>query len=150
MPRRPSSQDGKDGKKSKAKPKNSEEASPPPPEDPDERLIFDAYKTAFSHVNSIVNLFNFGRVIGHIHAHRKINKSFNKQQISAETALCVDEATAVPGSIDEPVIKGKPTAKPTTKAGKSRSPSAKGKGGSPKGKKGKGTKDELATTPGII
>ena len=57
MPRRPSSQDGKDGKKSKPKQKNSDEMSPPPPEDPDERLIFDAYKTAVSHVNSIVRTF---------------------------------------------------------------------------------------------
>jgi hypothetical protein len=55
VPRRPSSQEGKDGKKSKPKPKNSDETSPPPPEDPDERLIFDAYKNAVSHVNTIVS-----------------------------------------------------------------------------------------------
>ena len=56
MPRRPSSQDGKDTKKAaKAKPK-TDEVSPPPPEDLDEKLIFDAHKAAFSHVNYIVSV----------------------------------------------------------------------------------------------
>ena len=63
--------------------------------------------------------------------------------------MYADETTAVPGSIDETAIKGKPVGKPTTKA-KSRSPSAKGKGGSAKGKKGKGAKEEPTSTPGIF
>ena len=55
VPRRPSSQDGKDNKKAaKAKPKNSDEASPPPPEDLDEKLIFDAFKAACSYVTTII------------------------------------------------------------------------------------------------
>ncbi len=56
IPRRPLSQDGKDAKKKKAK--NADDSSPPPPEDPDERLIYDAYKNAFSFVSTIVNYIN--------------------------------------------------------------------------------------------
>lgn len=54
MPRRPSSQDAKDPKKAKPKPKGTDESSPPPPEDLDEKLIYDAYKNAYSYVNTIV------------------------------------------------------------------------------------------------
>jgi hypothetical protein len=57
VPRRPTSQDGKDAKKSKPKAnKNPDEASPPPPEDLDEKLVHDAFKNANSFVNSIVNI----------------------------------------------------------------------------------------------
>ena len=107
VPRRPSSQDAKDPKKSKAKPKGNEEASPPPPEDLDEKLVFDAYKTAWAYVNGIV---------------------------SGEVAiLTADEVQNAP-VVEDP--KGK-------KASKARTPSAKKKAESPKGK-AKGKKDEPA------
>ncbi len=54
--RRAGSQE-KDKKLAKnSKSKNPEEVSPPPPEDPDEKLIFDAFKNANNHVNNIVNI----------------------------------------------------------------------------------------------
>jgi hypothetical protein len=59
VPRRPSSQD-KDKKLVKnSKGKNPDEVSPPPPEDPDEKLIFDAFKNANSFVNHIVIIHNY-------------------------------------------------------------------------------------------
>ncbi len=52
--RRPGSSE-KEKKPSKAvKPKNPEETSPPPPEDPDEQLVFQAFKNACSFVNAII------------------------------------------------------------------------------------------------
>lgn len=64
MPRSPTSQDMKDSLKKAAKSKagkNNEDSSPLPPEDPDERLIYDAYKNSTSQVHNIVNtcLFYF-------------------------------------------------------------------------------------------
>ena len=38
-----------------SKPKNPEDVSPPPPEDPDEKLIFDAFKNASSFVANIIH-----------------------------------------------------------------------------------------------
>lgn len=38
-----------------SKPKNPEEVSPPPPEDQDEKLIFDAFKNASSFVYNIIH-----------------------------------------------------------------------------------------------
>lgn len=56
MPRSPTSQDLKDSmkKSTKAKGKGNEDSSPLPPDDPDERLVYDAFKNASSHVNNIV------------------------------------------------------------------------------------------------
>lgn len=52
--RRPGSSE-KDKKPNKnSKPKNPEDASPPPPEDADEKLIFDAFKNANSFVTALV------------------------------------------------------------------------------------------------
>ncbi len=55
MSRRPGSQEKEKKPAKNSKPKNPEEVSPPPPEDIDEKLIFDAFRNANSHVNNIVN-----------------------------------------------------------------------------------------------
>lgn len=100
MPRRPSSQDGKDNKKAaKTKPKNSDEASPPPPEDLDEKLIFDAFKAACSYVNTI---------------------------IAAETvALSIDDAPKVEVEAEAPKGKGKGGKKSRSPSAKPKSPKGK-------------------------
>lgn len=57
IPRSPTSQDLKESMKkaNKAKGKNADDASSPPPDDPDERLIFDAFKNSIAYINNIVN-----------------------------------------------------------------------------------------------
>ena len=53
--RRPSSQDGRDNRKAKqTKAKSVDESSPQPPEDPDERLIFEAHRNGNIFVTSII------------------------------------------------------------------------------------------------
>lgn len=44
-------------KLAKAKGKNNDDASPLPPDDPDERLVHDAFKNSMTHVHNIVCLF---------------------------------------------------------------------------------------------
>ena len=56
IPRRPTSSQELQNKKAAAKkPKNPEERSPTPPDDPDEKLIFESHKKACSYINEMVS-----------------------------------------------------------------------------------------------
>jgi hypothetical protein len=54
-----SAPDTKDKGKARGKAKNPDEASPIPPEDLDERLVYDAQKLSYSYVNSFVSTVFF-------------------------------------------------------------------------------------------
>ena len=55
VPRRPDSAQEQLNKKAAAKkPKNPEERSPTPPDDPDEKLVFETHKKALAYINERV------------------------------------------------------------------------------------------------
>lgn len=116
IPRRPTSADTKDKKKDKAK--KSDDSSPPPPEDPDEKLIFDSFKSAISYVHEFM---------------------------TQELAQYEDEDKGEI-QVDDKSKPAKQSKSKGVILSKSRSPSAKGGKGAKGGKAGK--QEEVVTQPG--
>jgi hypothetical protein len=142
-----SAPDTKDKAKARGKAKNPDEASPVPPEDLDERLVFDAQKLACSYVNSFVS-----RLFSASIENKRFLKKIFPSQMTGELALVSDVDNKDSQPSEEKVAKNKKQAGKAV-ISKSRSPSAKDKekAKSPKGKKGSKTnKVEEAPQQGTL
>ena len=137
VPRRPmSAPDGKDKRAAaRGKAKNPDEASPVPPEDIDERLIFDAQKLCFSYVNNFVSVFL--SIFSQLFLTRYNNEL--KKKIIGEISIFSDpDSKDNKEPVEEKIVKTKGAKIGKVVISKSRSPSAKEKdtkAKSPKGKK---------------
>ena len=97
-----SAPDTKDKAKARGKAKNPDEASPVPPEDLDERLVFDAQKLACSYVNSFVS-----RLFSASIENKRFLKKIFPSQMTGELALVSDVDNKDSQPSEEKVAKNK-------------------------------------------